>query len=522
MTPYLSTMPSTRHFARHAIAIGAIAMLSACVSFHGIQSQATMKSLSSEMSAGLYAEQKGQTQQRSKWSENQWPDSQWAQHIGGQDLQDLIDAGLANNPSLQIAAARISAAKALSESVGANELPSVNASLDSTYQRFTENGLIPPPLAGNYKTNNQLALNFSYELDFWGKHRAEMRTALSQEKVAEAEQQSTRLMLSNAIARTWLQLARQYAQLEISNQQLQVREKLDQLTAQRVRAGLETKSEVQQGLIQTSSIKNDMILWQEAIALSRNQLAALLGAGPERGHQIGRPVFSASTQSGVPADLPLELMARRPDIVAARWRVEAVQGEIDVSKTQFYPNINLVGFAGVSSLGLDKLLNTGSTIIGAGPAIRLPIFEGGRLRAQLKSKVASYDAAVATYNQSLTDALREIADQVKTLQSSEVQAQQQQASEAAANAVLQLAQQRQKAGTANVLPVLSAEAALLTQKKISLDIAIRHADSQINLIKALGGGYDRKALATVPTSQTKPISQTSKTMIPASNKSEAK
>ena len=505
------TPPDIRRFTRHAIAVGAVAMLSACVSFQGIQSQATIKSLPPDASGSFYSEQIGKP--------GQWPDNQWAKNIGGQHLQELIDTALANNPSIQIAAARIQAAKAMSESVGANELPSVNASLDSTYQRFTEHGLIPPPLAGNYKTNNQLALNFSYELDFWGKHRSEMRTALSQEKVAEAEQQSTRLMLSNAIARTWLQLARQYAQLDLSQQQLQVREKLDQLTAQRVKAGLETKSEIQQGLIQTSTLKNDIILWQETIALSRNQLAALLGATPERGQQIPRPVLSSGLQlSSVPANLPLELMARRPDIVAARWRVESVQGEIDTSKTQFYPNINLIGFAGLSSLGLDKLLDTGSTIVGVGPAIRLPIFEGGRLRAQLKSKVASYDAAVATYNQSLTDALREIADQVKTLQSTQAQAQQQQSAEQSATAVWQLAQQRHKIGTANILPVLSAEAALLSQKKISLDIAIRQVDSQINLIKALGGGYDSKSTSSFSVT---PQNTTSQTIIPASNKSEA-
>lgn len=459
-------------------ACSALALLSACVSFDGIHSQSQLKTLGADSNAATFPDQSGS-----------WPDSNWAASLGGQDLQDLIDAGLQGNPGLQAAAARVNAARAIADAADANALPAVNASLDSTYQRFTENGMVPRPLAGSYRSNNQLALNATYELDFWGKHSAELRAALSQEKVAEAERQSARLLLSNAIARSWLQLARQTAQLDLSRQQLAVRQQQDQLTQQRVKAGLDNDSEIQQSLIQLAGLNSEIAQWQEAIALSRNQLAALLGEGPERGLRIPAPQFKPVQPGALPAQLPLELLARRPDIVAARWRVEAGQGEVDLAKTQFYPNINLIAFAGVSSLGLGNLLQSGSGIVGAGPAIRLPIFEGGRLRSQLKAKVAGYDVAVAGYNQSLTDALREVADQVQTLQASQIQATQQQAAEQAARRQLQLAQQRQAAGTANRLPVLAAESALLAQQKTSLDLSVRRVDSQINLIKALGGGY---------------------------------
>ncbi|MBI3285492.1 MAG: efflux transporter outer membrane subunit [Burkholderiales bacterium] len=476
----LSSLPGNppARYLRTLTAGGALLLLSACVSFDGISSQAQLKTLSADSNSSAFPNQSGT-----------WPDAGWATGIGGAQLQALIAEGWKNNPSLQAAAARISAARAIADATGANALPAVNASLDSTYQRFTENGMVPRPLAGSFRSNNQLALNAAYELDFWGKHSAEMRAALSQEKVAQAESQSARLLLSSAIARSWLQLARQAAQLEFSQRQLALRERLDQLTQQRVQAGLDTQSEIQQSLLQLSSLKTEIAQWQEAIALSRNQLATLIGAGPERGQQIALPAFQATQSSALPAQLPLELLARRPDIVAARWRVEASQGEVDLTKTQFYPNINLIAFAGVSSLGVAKLLQSGSAIVGAGPAIRLPIFEGGRLRAQLKSRVAGYDVAVASYNQSINDALRDVADQVQTLLASQAQAQQQAAAEQAARIQLQLAQQRQAAGTANLLTVLAAESALLGQQRISLDISIRRADSQIMLIKALGGGY---------------------------------
>ncbi|MFZ6847404.1 efflux transporter outer membrane subunit [Undibacterium sp. RuRC25W] len=505
MKPKYKHQLNSHGLLRFAVSAVTFAMLSGCVSFSGIESSAKLNSLSQAANIDIYGQQKGQ-----------WPDNQWAKKIGGKDLQDLIDNALTNSPSLQVAAARINAARAASDYVGANRLPSVNAGFENTYQRFTENGLIPPPLAGNYYSDNELTLSASYDVDFWGKHKAEMRSALSQEQVAAAEQQSARLMLSNAVARSWVQLARQYAQLDLSKQQLAVREKFDALIAQRVKAGLDTKSDIQQGLIQVSALKNDISSWESAIALTRNQLAALMGQDPTQGLMIPRPQYHPTQNTQLPENLPLELISRRPDIVAARWRVEASQGDIEAAKTQFYPNINIIGFAGLSDIGpgagLERLFKSSSLIVGAGPSIHLPVFEGGRLRAQLKNKVAGYDVAVATYNQSLTDALHDVADQIQTIKASEIELNEQGKAEQATKINLQLAQQRQKAGTANMLPVLSAESALLTQQKQTIDITFRRAESHLNLIKALGGGYDSKTDQI--NSQTTPAT-------PASNKPEA-
>ena len=506
MTSHLPQSKAVKPLRRWPRSIGLLAassaavLLSACVSFSGIHSNAQLKSLTAESSTSALPNQTGA-----------WPDGSWAQAIGGQPLQQLIDAAIADHPSLQVAAARVSAARAYVEATGANKLPTVGAGFDSTYQRFTEHGLVPPPLAGNYYSDNQLALNISYEVDFWGKHSAEMRSALSQEKTALAEQQSARLMLSSAIAHAWIQLARQYAQLDLAMQQLTVREKLDQLTQQRVKAGLDTRTDTEQSLVQTSSLKAEITQWQEAIALSRNQLAALLGQGPERGQSIPRPVLAQIGDAALPAQLPSELLGRRPDIVAARWHVEAMQGEIDTAKTQFYPNINLSAFVGLSSLGVADFFKSGSTIVGAGPSIRLPIFEGGRLRAQLKGKVAAYDGAVATYNQSLTDALHEVADQVQSMKAAQEQNKNQLVAAQASERTLALARQRQKVGTANLLPVLAAESALITQQRILLDNQMRRADLQINLIKALGGGFEAGSELRLPASPAGPSASSTQT-----------
>jgi NodT family efflux transporter outer membrane factor (OMF) lipoprotein len=186
----------------------------------------------------------------------------------------------------------------------------------------------------------------------------------------------------------------------------------------------------------------------------------------------------------------LSLLGRRPDIAAARWRVEAAQGEIDSAKAQFYPNVNLVAFAGFSSLGLSNLLLSGSRIAGIGPAVRLPVFEGGALRAQLKGKTALYDGAVASYDQTLTEALHETADQVQSLRAADAQHADLELASKAAAQTLALAQQRQRVGTGNLLQVLAAESGWLQQRKLELDSRARLADLRVSLIKALGGGFD--------------------------------
>jgi NodT family efflux transporter outer membrane factor (OMF) lipoprotein len=457
-----------------------VALLGACANFSGIRSDAAMLRTGELASdASLPAEA------------GQWPDLGWASGIGGEPLQTLIDEALAGNPGIRMAEARVNAARAIEDSARAAAGPTVGAGFTSTWQRYTEHGIIPPPLAGASTTDNLLALNFAYDFDFWGRHDAELRSALAQGRVTQAEAYAARLVLSTAIARSWVQLARQQGQLELTRQLLAARMRIDELTRLRVRAGLDTQSETEQARQQIAVLRAEHSQWQESIALSRNQLAALLGQGPDRGIRIlpGRLPGQMAQQAALPDALPVGLLGRRPDIVAARWRVEAAQGDIDVSKTMFYPNVNLMAFAGLSSLGLPELLKSGSRTYGAGPAIRLPVFENGALRARLKGSVAAYDAAVASYNQSVTEALHDVADQVQSLRAVHEQSEHlRNALESAATGA-RLARERERVGTANMLPALAAEMALLSQNKAALDLEARRISLQVGLIKALGGGY---------------------------------
>jgi NodT family efflux transporter outer membrane factor (OMF) lipoprotein len=334
-----------------------------------------------------------------------------------------------------------------------------------------------------------MTVNLSYELDFWGKHQAQSRLGLSTEQAARAETESAKLLLSNAIARQWVQLQKQAGQLALTEQQLKLRKDWDSLSQQRLKAGLDNRSELQQNLVSVANLQAEALSWREAIAQTKLQLALLAGQTPEFANSIATPAASRKVDFYLPAELPLDLIGRKPEIIAAKWRIEALRGEVDLAKNRFYPNINLVGFAGLSSLGLDKLLKSDSAIIGAGPAIHLPLFEGGRLRAQLAGKVADTDSAVLQYNQAVLNALKDAAEQLQTLQSTSLQIAQQEQAQQAAQQVLTINRQRFETGTSNRLPVISAELALISQQKNMAELSARQLDARVNLIKALGGAY---------------------------------
>lgn len=298
-----------------AAALAGALLLASCASFEGVESSRRPQPPSDLAASASLPAQGGA-----------WPGLDWVAQLGGAPLRSLVEEALADNPGLQVAAARLASAQSAVALSRANRLPAVGAGLSSTYQRYTETGLIPPPLAGEYKADTQLALNFSYEFDFWGRHDADLRAALAQGRAVDAEQYSARLMLTTSIARAWLQLARQNAQLELTRQQLVAREKLGRLTALRYKAGLDTGSESEQTRQQLEGLRAEIVQWQEGMALTRNQLAALMGKGPDRGLAVAAPALPPESIIALPDELPLGLLGRRPDIVASRWRVESAQG----------------------------------------------------------------------------------------------------------------------------------------------------------------------------------------------------
>jgi len=201
------------------------------------------------------------------------------------------------------------------------------------------------------------------------------------------------------------------------------------------------------------------------------------------------PRLGALHAVALPAALPVDLLGRRPDLAAARWRIETATQDVAAARAEFYPNVNISAFIGFSTIGIDRLIRTGSEQYGVGPAIHLPIFDAGRLRANLRGRAADLDVAVETYNGSVVDAVREAADQLGSLQSIERQRRDQALAQAAAESAYDLATQRYRAGLGTYLTVLTAENNVLAQRRLTADLDARALDTQVALVRALGGGY---------------------------------
>ncbi|MFL6708263.1 MAG: efflux transporter outer membrane subunit [Massilia sp.] len=477
-------MPN-RPILRGAVIAGAAAVLAGCVSQGGLAPQAHLQD-PDRLKAST-------TLSVAQVTPAAWPARDWWRRYGDAQLNQLLDEALGSNPTMRIAEARVRQASGAATAAGAALLPQVNANARSSRVEFSKNSNIPPPLAGNWRWSNEASLGFGYELDFWGKNQAALDAAVGRQKAAEAESEAARLVLTVGVTHTYLKLSQLYAQRDLAVDVLKQRQQVLTLTEQRLRAKIDSEADRSQAALAIPVAQADIAALDEAIALVRTELAALLGAGPDRGASIVRPQLQAVKPAGVPTVLPSELLARRTDLVAQRWRVESSRREIDVAKTLFYPSINLQGLLGLQTLGFSKFLQGSSTFASAGPALSLPIFDAGRLRGNLAVRDAEYDLAVEAYNLTLIEALRDVASQLVAIDWLSTRNTLQAQALASAEQAYELSLQRYKAGVGNYLQVLATQLQVLQQQRAQIELDTRAFELDMQLVRALGGGYSNSS-----------------------------
>jgi NodT family efflux transporter outer membrane factor (OMF) lipoprotein len=464
-----------------AVALLSVVLLVACANTNGLSTEASLKSASD------YAAEK--TLSGSAPALSVWPRNDWWTTYNDPQLNVLIEEALSESPTLRVAQARTRKALAFAATTQAALYPQVNGDFEVNRQRFPDHGLTPPPFNGISGTLYQLQATLDWELDVWGKNRAAYESAVDQTRAAEVDAYAARLALSVTIAQAYVQLDRAYLQLDVAQATLKEREQIYALTRERNAAGIDSRLELKQAEAALPATREQIEQLRETIGLTRNMLSALLGEGPDRGLAIARPVAEVLQPVGLPSSVPAELLGRRPDIIAQRWRVEAAQKDIAGAKAAFYPDVNLVGLIGLQSFGPAGFLSAASRMMGFGPAVTLPIFEGGRLRGNLAGTNADYDIAVEQYNQLLADALRDIVDQLTSLASVDAQHREQAQALADAQEAYDLALLRYRQGIGNYLQVLSAESPLLVQQGLEADLRARDLEISVGLVRALGGGF---------------------------------
>jgi NodT family efflux transporter outer membrane factor (OMF) lipoprotein len=420
----------------------------------------------------------------------QWPAMDWASQFGDPQLLKLIDEALAGNPTIDLARARIEKASSYVGTAKSTLYPNVTGSYSWTRQRYSENGSVPPPINGTWQSENTVLAGASWDLDLWGKNRDRLRQAISQKKLADAEAQEVRISLAASVASTYNELAQLYALRDIQIREVKNREDIAHITRGRVGAGLDTNVEQQTANGETATSRSSVSDLDGQITTVRYQLGALLGKGPDRGLTIAEPSLADVGGFALPDNLPADLISRRPDIVAAYWQVDAAIQGVKEAKAEFYPDVNLSAAVGLDAFGWGRFLTAGSRQIQAAPAIHLPIFDAGALRSQLKGRYADFDYDVATYNQTLINALSDVATQITQIRSDDRQlVDALEALDAQTNAY-QLAIVRYKAGLNQQLQVLNADDNRLAAETAVVDLEMGRRNGQIGLIKALGGGFD--------------------------------
>jgi NodT family efflux transporter outer membrane factor (OMF) lipoprotein len=430
--------------------------------------------------------------------DGRWPAAAWWNEFGDPQLDTLVTEALSASPDIAAAAARVRAADALARQAGAALLPSANVEASAGGTQQSRNLGIPPQFVPRgIQDTGRITGSFSFDLDLWGKNRAALAAATSEAEAARVDAEQARLMLTTGIASAYAELDQYYVQRDVATDALKVRETTAQLTKDRVAVGVDTRGSLRQAESRVPAARADIAALDEAIGLTQHRIAALLGAGPDRGLGIARPALK-SRSSTLPDGVGIDLIGRRPDIVAARLRAEAAEKRIKVARADFYPNVNIGAIIGLQSLGLDALFKSSSLYGSGGPAISLPLFDGGRISARYAGARAEYDSAVAEYNRTLIEALREVADTATSGKATDLRLSQQREALTAAAEASHIAALRYRGGLSAQLPVLAADDFELGARRAVADLEARRLLLDITLIRALGGGY---TFSKTPTGQ---------------------
>ncbi len=465
------------------VCLSAVLMLAACAS-SGVAREPVQKL--STQSVGLQADQRTALVVQDWW-----------RSLGDEQLNRLIDQALQGQPNLAAVKARMERMLAMADMTHAASLPQLNANATLTRQRFSANGIYPKPLAGNVYNIGEATLGVGWSPDVFGQHAAEWAAAMGQVQAARADAAAASVTLAAQVSRGYIALARLLAWREVAEQTVAQQDAAQQLVKARAQAGLDTQIDQRQsdGLLLDARAQREAL--DEQIMLARHQLAALCGLSPQALDTLA-PNIQALSMQDMPTDLGADLLGRRADVVAARWRVEAATQDIKVAQKQFYPNVSLGAFAGFNAIDLTSVFKGSSHEVGLVPAVRLPLFDGGFLRAQLRGREGEANVAVANYNAVVLEAVKQASDAISSTQSLQRQELEQDKALQAAQQSYDMTAQRYEAGLVNKLALLRVQSQLLSQQRASADVRARSLSNRVSLLTALGGGWSEPNNTTNP------------------------
>lgn len=438
-----------------------------------------------------------------------WPEPQWWAYYRDPQLDRLETWAMRGSPDLQVAQARYRAALAAVGAQRAERRPQVQG-LASASHGYVDPDLPDSATQGLFQlgsaTSDSIAVGAlaNWDLDVWGKQSAAIAAAVGQANAARAERAAAESALQYHVAAAYFDWLGQQSRLQIAHQAEHTAEQLRELVALRVKAGLDDPGQLDQADDRLAQARQNRAMREGDVAQDRAQLAAVVGVDPQQLDRL-EPRRLPTPDTRLPPDARLGLIARRPDIAAARWTIEASLRDIDQARAAYYPDVKLMALGAFlrSYPDLGSSSHTDLTLGNAGVSVSLPIFSGGRLKAQFERSQAALDTAVARYNRTIVQAAHDVAQQILALQQLDAVKVQQQRSLQAQRSQLTQARQLQREGIADDRAGLRAQLAVSQQRDALVQLQTRQLATNLSLIHALGGGYHADHLPALPAATAK-------------------
>lgn len=428
-----------------------------------------------------------------------WPDAQWWKRYGDPQLDALIERALKDSPTIAATQARVAQSGSQVELLRAGSNLQISALGFLNRQRASSNGFLGPyalnlpklGIDGPWYTEGTLGLFAGLNIDLWGRQRSLVEAAIGARNARVAEAAAVELAISADVAQLYFSMQASYRLLDLLEQTREILALSVEAHEGKTATGLEARVPLQGARGQLAGLDRQIASARGQIVQTREMLRALVGAGADTLPDI-RPVALPQAAAGLPAELSFQLLARRPDLQAMRWYVQASFSEIDAAKAAFYPNLDIKAFIGLDSVHLNQLFRAASQQINLIPGLYLPIFDGGRLNANLRTARAGSNILIEQYNQAVLDAVRDVAISGNRLQTLDDERRLQSDKVEAARFAQQAADAAYQRGLGSRVSAEEARLPLLAEQTALLLVDGERLREDVVLTKALGGGYEAK------------------------------
>ena len=419
----------------------------------------------------------------------------WWDIYNDPQLKAYIAEALTNSWDIKIAAARVLQAEAAARITRSQYFPSLYAGGDIYTARTSQKGAIPLPSGANTEREyGDVLLSMSaYEIDLWGRIRRANEAARAQLLATVEAQNTVRQTLVSDVATAYFDLLALDLDLEIGYRTYGVRTNSLELTQSREQGGVASMQDVYQAQILVSTAEASIVDTHRRIEQQENLLCILLGRNPGN-IQRGIPLSTQAVRPEIPAGLPSALLERRPDVRAAEDQLIAANADIGQAKAAFYPQVTLTGFFGYQTVALSDLFSSSARAWQFGPAVSVPLFTGGRLRANLKQTQARFQELLATYQQTVQHSFREVSDGLIAYRRTREFREKQEEDTQAHRDATELANVRYMGGVTSYLEVLYNEQELFTAELALAQARRDEILSVVQVYRALGGGWQPAGL----------------------------